>query len=751
MSVKFFKENSHWVYQKDSDDVEYVVPSGKYELKYYNTQVTIHGINTPTNTLFKNVEVTEIVRDRLDNTYASVADFITICEEFFITTVADGGGSGAVDSVNGQTGVVLLDLDDIPDGTTNVKIPATTKADYDALLIPTAGHVVVAKTGGDFTSVKDACDWVRLQPPSPTNPYTIEVYGSYTEDPFELPAYCKLHIRTGEIIASTDTAPLITMLNGSEIVGGKLTGGANNDVVSIQGLLGTLTQVSIYPQNGCGVSVFDSPRMLLRNVTVVGGTHGICCHESVLILTTSSSTNATVAALEVESISSAIVDSFVAINCALDLSVLDADSVVRMNASQINIDKVSAVSYENLFLSFNSPKEDDEALVNAQEVHVGVPEKGREFCSGEGDSYTRGMMVWTESDLGVFTDVSTAAASPSASPFSFPNAEANSAIYLSTDLKDDLGNYLKFYGGKTSVSTPANWGSGSIVLEYYNDVNGWIQGDIMETQAGGRYYQYADQIFKHTGSFHIRANIFLSVLTDAANRWDLSDPISSGQSRYWIRFRIVDGVTIAPVFEQFKLHTNRTEINADGWGEYFGSARPEGLLPLTIGSGRELAGNIGNTNIWYGNNTGVGLVNNGINSTNHYFGWAQPVPDDLDTSSFLVLKFAGRSDSDQIVQFRVIYSWVTQGDTIYTANPTAGSNPTETVTLTETRNCLTGQQEFFTAVLDLSGARARKDPADGNIEPDILSITINPVAIPGEIALNFAEAKYYKWCEGGHI
>jgi hypothetical protein len=38
----------------------------------------------------------------------------------FIFLPQEGGGSGAVDSVNGQTGVVILDTDDIPEGVTNL-------------------------------------------------------------------------------------------------------------------------------------------------------------------------------------------------------------------------------------------------------------------------------------------------------------------------------------------------------------------------------------------------------------------------------------------------------------------------------------------------------------------------------------------------------------------------------------------------------------------------------------------------------
>ena len=36
-----------------------------------------------------------------------------------------------------------------------------------------------------------------------------------------------------------------------------------------------------------------------------------------------------------------------------------------------------------------------------------------------------------------------------------------------------------------------------------------------------------------------------------------------------MRYRIVEALTTSPVFEQFKIHSNRTEINADGFMEYF--------------------------------------------------------------------------------------------------------------------------------------------------------------------------------------
>jgi hypothetical protein len=83
---------------------------------------------------------------------------------------AGGGGGGAVDSVNGQTGVVVLDADDIADGTTNHAFTAAddtklagiataaTANSSDATLLARANHTgtQTASTISDFSTAADA-------------------------------------------------------------------------------------------------------------------------------------------------------------------------------------------------------------------------------------------------------------------------------------------------------------------------------------------------------------------------------------------------------------------------------------------------------------------------------------------------------------------------------------------------------------------------------------------------------------------
>ena len=63
-------------------------------------------------------------------------------------------------------------------------------------------------------------------------------------------------------------------------------------------------------------------------------------------------------------------------------------------------------------------------------------------------------------------------------------------------------------------------------------------------------------------------------------------------------------------------------------------------------------------------------------------------------------------------------------------------------------NNLQRSQEFD---LDFSDFRARKDPTDGLIAPDLVAITTHAISIPNNIQIIDQNVDYFKWCEGGHI
>ena len=68
----------------------------------------------------------------------------------------DQTGGGAVDSVNGQTGVVVLDADDIGDGTTNKAYTATEKTKLASLNLPFTTGDYYSLSGGETASTAPA-------------------------------------------------------------------------------------------------------------------------------------------------------------------------------------------------------------------------------------------------------------------------------------------------------------------------------------------------------------------------------------------------------------------------------------------------------------------------------------------------------------------------------------------------------------------------------------------------------------------
>jgi len=135
---------------------------------------------------------------------------------------------------------------------------------------------------------------------------------------------------------------------------------------------------------------------------------------------------------------------------------------------QLEINKLNFATGARMFGTVIDIQEDDEGFNVIGELHVGLPERGTESVFGEGDSYTRGMLVYTETDAAAFVDVSEAAASASGSSVTFTDITTNSAIYLASSLQNADG-YLEHFGFKAKTLTAAVPGAGSIVIEYWNN------------------------------------------------------------------------------------------------------------------------------------------------------------------------------------------------------------------------------------------------------------------------------------------
>ena len=149
----------------------------------------------------------------------------------------------------------------------------------------------------------------------------------------------------------------------------------------------------------------------------------------------------------------------------------------------------------NILWDFGSVNGGDNKTQMAGELSVGFPEIGYETVLGEGDSTTRGMLVYTF-DGTTYTDITTAAASNSASTFTFPTA-VDSQILVGWQLNNG-SDYLRSKGLRMVIDTAQVLGGADAPVFEYWDGSGWVDFAAMSVLGGSPYQSQA--------SAHVRAN-----------------------------------------------------------------------------------------------------------------------------------------------------------------------------------------------------------------------------------------------------
>lgn len=196
------------------------------------------------------------------------------------------------------------------------------------------------------------------------------------------------------------------------------------------------------------------------------------------------------------------------------------------------------------------------------------------------DAYTL-----TSADFGAIIVGTTAYGLQAYSFSAFPTpATNNDALYIGCTIG------IPFPGIKITLSAPLTVSTGTastaLAWEYWNG-GAWVTLPIMSTLSGTPYTNYGMQTFAYSTtiinpgdkSYQYRFGYIPSWATTTVN----------GVLAYWVRARLITAANITqiPVVVQVKLHTNRTEINDDGYMEYFGVARPR--RSILIGTERLFA------------------------------------------------------------------------------------------------------------------------------------------------------------------
>jgi len=403
----------------------------------------------------------------------------------------------------------------------------------------------------------------------------------------------------------------------------------------------------------------------------------------------------------------------------------------------------------DVLLTHISEQPGDEGFDIKGELHVGSPEQPKESCLGQGDSYTRGMLVYQYNpSTSAYTNVSVSAAAYDSLPFGFGTNTSGTCLYMASDLQNN-GQYFGHQGVKLIIDTSAN--GGAVALEYWNGT-AWTTFNYMVTDSDSPYYPYAKDIVLPAGSYQVRYDNW----TLKELRWKKNDPIGSGVNRYWTRWRITTPFTQAPIFQQIKLHANRMEINGDGWPEYYGRARPIGTLPWDIVVLEKAATAPGDQDLYISDNIDVGGKKNAFdNGDISRVGFKTTIPYDCDTSTPVKFDWSYVTDDASTGNINWVIRWgyVADGGNVYygqAAAPTSAStekNYTSALSAPIAANTL----KWSSVNLDISNMRARRKSGF----PDTIWLSIQRTGTTdthgGDVALVALNASYAKWCDGGHI
>lgn len=263
-------------------------------------------------------------------------------------------------------------------------------------------------------------------------------------------------------------------------------------------------------------------------------------------------------------------------------STLKADLVRRDGTLTAgNVPKVATggSTLEDSFITQIDSGDDKGIAIVGGQLSVGAPGDGQEVVVGEGDSYpivgawhcevsnTTNQVVTDAVDV---TEILQSDELSTTGLFGGPGTGRYILVYSDSP----------FGGVKVKVDTAGTVEPANIIGEYLSSLNTWTTSKYMVADSS-TLEQYGNVIAANDDSSE-QWRYGFNPLGNIPVDWDeLTFTINSIEyTGYFARFRITSDITLDPVIQQIKMHTNRYEINANGRTEYFGIARYVRTIPV---------------------------------------------------------------------------------------------------------------------------------------------------------------------------
>ena len=370
-----------------------------------------------------------------------------------------------------------------------------------------------------------------------------------------------------------------------------------------------------------------------------------------------------------------------------DIDISDSNCEFLGYGNRIQLDKINNPQNAEFNSGALSTQEGNKA-VQISNLHVGSYNFPAKSAFGGGESTIQTMNVFRKTSGGTYSDVTTEASSAIGSTFSaFSETSVGAELYI--------GGIFKFPGLKMIIDTITSSPETYFISEYWNGST-WTEFYIMWSESENMRLTYAQQHFQNIGNYQLR----FGEMKD----WDL-ETINT-KELYWVRFRLTTLITVIPVIEQIKLHTNRSVINTDGFIEFFGSARNTKTLSWSVNDARAFGNSPLSQDLFITDGIGRGYVENEFDGSSvRRIGNNFKVPFDFDSSYPLVLTWGWKNDSNTgIVRWRIRWAFHSPGEQIFntsgSASSTAPNNSQQTLIVDETVPSTAGDTIISKAKID---------------------------------------------------
>lgn len=430
-----------------------------------------------------------------------------------------------------------------------------------------------------------------------------------------------------------------------------------------------------------------------------------------------------------------------------DLDIMATNASIEIYSSHMDDSKLNNPNKINIAVKYVSFKYGSYYQSILGDTQIGSPAEPSKLAIGEGLYVNNGVAIFTNDNLeaGTWIDNTDSALNVVSAGFDlFQSIAIGNCLYF--------GSNVDIFGFKINITVPTTSITelDDLMWEFWNG-SVWIPFYTMQTYPDYPCNTYVKSFVSIESKFHIRFG-----LTTTA---PFVLKTLNGQSKKWIRLRVVNTLSSIPSGEYVKIHTNSTLVNTDGFIEYFGNARSTKQFPINFSFLSESS--LPDQSFYINPTLSISPSNNVFaDNVLSKVAIRFKMPIEIDTSFPIKLNiaFVVNNASAGDVEWVLKYTYTTDDDDMYLNSVDASASTATIITQTKITSIGTNKNNKDlrdTITMDIhmipgNPSTTHKYILFATLERDA-TVTNTNDTYPGDVAIHMLDGVYIIWSQGGHI